>query len=163
MHFGQNRDFVYIFFYTGDRTLIETLKIGVVGFSQTNFNQEKARTLLAQSIQYFQTKFPSKTIEIVSGLTNVGIPKIAYEIAVENNFVTVGISAQQAFKVDCGVFPVDKQIIKGEKFGDESPYFLDYIDCLIRIGGGKQSHQETIEFKEKNDNWQEVLIEKEIE
>lgn len=126
------------------------MKIGVVGFSHENINHDLARTLLRQSFHQLMQRHPhDKPIEIVSGLTNIGIPKIAYEIADELGFITVGISAERALHVKCGIYYVDKQMIEGKEFGDESRVFIDYIDYLIRVGGGKQSHREVEMFVEK--------------
>lgn len=126
------------------------MKIGVVGFSQDNIDESLARNILSQSFQQLIARYPHhEPIEIVSGLTNIGIPKIAYQIADELHFIKVGISAERALHVKCGIYPVDQQIIEGKEFGDESMTFIDYIDCLIRVGGGKQSHREVKLFIEK--------------
>ncbi|MFT7121906.1 MAG: hypothetical protein ACJAZ9_002094 [Neolewinella sp.] len=50
-------------------------------------------------------------------------------------------------KVKSGVCPVDKAILHGEKFGDESAGFVEYVDGLIRVGGGPQSRKEVELFK----------------
>nr|MBP8206580.1 hypothetical protein [Acinetobacter sp.] len=126
------------------------MKIGIVGFSHEEINHEMARSLLLQSFhQLTHRNHHDEPIEIVSGLTNIGIPKIAYQIARELGFITVGISAERALHVKCGIYHVDIQIIEGKSFGDESIIFIDYIDYLIRVGGGKQSHQEVDMFIEK--------------
>ena len=139
------------------------LKIGVVGFSRPQFDHEQATKILKTAIGQFIEQFNANQVEIVSGLTNIGIPKLAYEVAAEQGFVTVGISAKQALKVGCGIFAVDKQIIKGKKFGDESQVFIDYIDCLIRVGGGRQSRKEVEMFQEKTQNDPQLILEYEIE
>ncbi len=128
------------------------MKIGVVGFSQENIDHALARNILLRSFrQLIERNNQDESVEIVSGLTNIGIPKIAYQIADEFGFITVGISAEKALYVKCGIYHVDKQIIEGKDFGDESITFIDYIDHLIRVGGGKQSHQEVDMFIEKCD------------
>jgi hypothetical protein len=83
----------------------------------------------------------------VSGYTNSGVPKIAYELADKFEFTTVGFSVEQALNTRSGVYSVNKVILVGKKFGDESEDFVQYIDGLIRIGGGKQSRKETAMFK----------------
>lgn len=143
------------------------MKIGVVGFSQDNIDHEQAREILMRSFQRLIEKHKHHDpIEIVSGLTNIGIPKIAYQIAEEFGFITVGISAERALHVKCGIYPVDQQMIDGKEFGDESDVFIHYIDYLIRVGGGKQSHQEVNLFIEKcaqrGINVSDVLIEHEF-
>jgi len=130
--------------------LKQTIKYGVVGFSRNQFDQESARQILDKVFQQIKEKHPDKIIEIVSGYTNSGVPKIAYELSEQFGFVTVGFSAKQALKVRSGVYDVKKIILKGEKFGDESEDFVNYIDALIRVGGGKQSRHETELFKKLN-------------
>ncbi|MEM7657013.1 MAG: hypothetical protein AAF399_12845 [Bacteroidota bacterium] len=125
-----------------------SLKYGIVGFSRNQFDQAAARRILKELFVQIQHKHPEKAIEIVSGYTNMGVPKIAYELAEEMGFITVGFSAAQALRVKSGVFPVQKVILEGERFGDESEAFVRYIDALIRVGGGEQSRRETAMFKE---------------
>ena len=104
-------------------------------------------------------------VEIVSGYTNSGIPKIAYELADKYEFKTVGFSAKQALKVSSGTYPVSKVILEGERFGEESHEFINYIDHLIRIGGGPQSRKETELFKREVGSRisESILIEHEVE
>ncbi|CAK8722819.1 MAG: hypothetical protein CDV28_1139 [Candidatus Electronema aureum] len=114
------------------------MKIGVVGYSFNKFDLDLAAKMMRSAFDIFVPKnAESENIEIVSGLTNIGVPRIAYQLADRRNFITVGISAEQAFQVHCGVYPVKKQIIRGINFGDESEVFIRYIDFLIRIGGGR--------------------------
>ncbi len=128
--------------------MTKTIKYGIVGFSRNQFDKQTAFQILNELFSKIKEKHPDKTIEIVSGYTNAGVPKIAYELSDKFGFVTVGFSAQQALKVRSGVYPVKKVILKGERFGDESEDFVRYIDALIRVGGGKQSRHETELFKQ---------------
>ena len=130
----------------------QLIKYGVVGFSRNQFDQQKAYQILETIFEQIRLKHPDKIIEIVSGYTNSGIPKIAYELADKFGFTTVGFSAKQALKVRSGVYSVKKVILKGERFGDESEDFVHYIDALIRVGGGKQSRHETDLFKKLHSN-----------
>ena len=75
------------------------------------------RRLLAEQVENRELKI--KAVEVVSGLTNLGVPKIAYEVAVEMGMKTVGISASRALTSSSGVFSVDKQIIVGQNYGDD--------------------------------------------
>lgn len=124
-----------------------TIKYGIVGFSRDQFDKEAAYRILEELFRQISIKHSDKEIEIVSGYTNMGVPKIAYELADRYGFTTVGYSAGQALKVRSGVYPVKKVILIGKKFGDESNDFVQYIDALIRIGGGRQSRMETEMFK----------------
>ena len=142
-----------------------TIKIGVVGFSQNHFDQNMGLKKLKKIIDQIMTNQNTKKFELVSGYTNSGVPRIAYELADTLGLITVGFSAKQALDASSGVFPVNKQIIVGNKFGDESKAFIQYIDILIRIGGGKQSRHESELFKKKNQgkNLSEILFEEEVE
>lgn len=144
--------------------MTKTIKYGIVGFSIDQFDKKVARQILLDLFQSIKEKHPYDEIEIVSGYTNSGVPKIAYELADLFGFTTVGYSAKQAMSVKSGVYPVDKVILIGELFGDESNDFVQYIDALIRIGGGPQSRHETALFKLKNEaNPDAILIEYELE
>ncbi|MEM7373742.1 MAG: hypothetical protein AAF587_34285 [Bacteroidota bacterium] len=125
----------------------QLIKYGVVGFSRNQFDKQSAYQILDHLFKQIKEKHSHKEIEIVSGYTNAGVPKIAYELADAYGFITVGFSAEQALTVRSGVYPVRKVILKGKKFGDESEDFIRYIDALIRVGGGKQSRKETERFK----------------
>ncbi|EDP94835.1 hypothetical protein U8527_07945 [Kordia algicida OT-1] len=139
------------------------VKYGIVGFSRNQFDKKAARDILQEEFQKIKEKHTEETIEIVSGYTNSGVPKIAYELADEFGFVTVGFSAKQALRVRSGVYPVKKKIIIGNRFGDESEDFIRYIDVLIRVGGGKQSRHETALFKNLHDHKSMDEIVKEFE
>jgi hypothetical protein len=126
------------------------IKYGIVGFSRKDFDQKQAAQILRACFEKIKRKHPNTTVEIVSGYTNTGVPKLAYELANEFGFVTVGFSAQQALEVSCGVYPVQKVVLIGQQFGDESEDFVQYIDALIRVGGGAQSKHEVALFKSIN-------------
>ena len=144
---------------------MNTLKIGVVGFSRSQFDKKAAILQLRNHLEYFVEKYPEHIISVVSGYTNMGVPRLAYQIADDMDLHTVGFSAKQALKVRSGVYPVKEEVIVGEKFGDESAEFIKYIDVLLRIGGGPQSRKEVEMFKEyhKDKNLDNILFEKEID
>ena len=122
------------------------LRIGVVGFSRNQFDKAQARSVLSEQYENLKNEFGY--VEIVSGYTNSGVPKIAYELAGRFGFRTIGFSARQALKVRCGLYPVDDVRLVGSRFGDESEAFVRYIDRLIRVGGGPQSRHEVELFKQ---------------
>jgi hypothetical protein len=126
---------------------IETLNVGIVGYSATQFNIGEAELILME-LFLSAKKNSGIPVNIVSGLTNIGVPKIAYGIAKTYGFYTTGIACSKAFDYEC--FPVDTKIIVGDNWGDESETFLNYIDILVRVGGGKQSLAEVALAKEKN-------------
>lgn len=123
------------------------MRIGVVGFSQRHFDHDAARTHLRRLVTSLLVE--GQAAEIVSGLTNQGVPRLAYELATELGLATVGISAKQALRARAGCFPVTRRILVGERYGDESHSFIAYADVLIRIGGGAQSRREVELFRAK--------------
>lgn len=118
------------------------MKIGVIGYSDKKFDVVEARRLIELGLDTFQA---TSKDEVVSGLTNIGIPKIAYEVATERDMTTVGIACDKAKDYEC--FKVDRKFIIGTEWGDESGHFLKYIDVLIKVGGGVQSVKEFEAFK----------------
>lgn len=140
-------------------------KIGVVGFSRNQFDQKDAAQKLRVIVEQITADKNIATLEIVSGYTNMGVPRLAYLLADELGIATVGFSARQALRVRAGVYPVKKEIIFGKKFGDESDAFVQYIDILIRIGGGPQSRHETELFKKlhADQDLSQILFEEEVE
>ena len=124
------------------------VKIGVVGYSDESvYNHDIAKALVAVALDAVADDTKADEYVLVSGLTDQGIPGIAYRMAEDRGWKTVGLSAKEAKQYDC--FDVDEEIIVGEKFGDESEEFIGYIDYLVRIGGGEQSMKETEMAKKK--------------
>ena len=124
------------------------MRIGFVGYSGQKFDQDKARLLLGRAIDdltpaYFGCapyQIDWQAITIVSGLTRIGIPAIAYDFAYINGCKTMGVACQKALDYEC--YPCDRVHLIGDNWGDESEAFLASIDLLIRIGGGNQSKAE---------------------
>lgn len=121
------------------------LRIGVVGYSTQEFNQDDAKIFIESAFDGIQEKYPNYKMIVVSGLTNLGIPALAYAEAVKRGWKTIGIACKKAVEYD--LFPVDSKIIIGDEWGQESETFLNNIDVLVRVGGGKQSLKETSAFK----------------
>lgn len=116
------------------------MRIGIVGYSAQLFDRDDAERLLRETINEVCHSNQNE-ITIVSGLTNLGIPAVAYKIAFEEEWKTIGIACDRANDFPC--FPCDRVHIIGSNWGDESETFLAAIDVLIRIGGGKQSLAES--------------------
>ena len=125
------------------------VRLGVVGFSAQSFDHEAAKRFLAEGLQRIVDAAQAKPeeMELVSGLTNQGVPRLSYELAVSRGIRTVGISSAKAKRF--ARFPVDRVEYHGKQFGDESPMFIAYITHLLRVGGGKQSRHEVELFKAK--------------
>ncbi len=122
--------------------------VGVVGYCPpTRFDEELAREMIADAYGKIVATYCGRPIDVVSGLTNVGVLKIAYEEAVKRHWTTTGIACAKA--AEHPLFPVDHKFIIGEEWGDESSVFLGSIDLIVRIGNGKQSLRETEEVKKR--------------
>ena len=118
------------------------LKLGVVGYCPpTKFDEVEARRMLNEAYCNVKLDFPNKIVTVVSGLTNVGVLKLAYEEAKNRGWRTAGIACEKARGFEW--FPVDDTpIIIGKNWGEESETFINSIDALVRIGIGPQSIKE---------------------
>ena len=120
--------------------------IGVVGYSGAKFDEETAKTLLETALDLMENIYKNHgEFELVSGLTDMGIPAIAYRIADKKGWKLVGIACELADENPC--YDVDEVIIEGKDWGSESQTFLNRLDVLIRAGGGPQSMDETEKAK----------------
>ena len=121
---------------------MKELNIGVVGYCPpTKFDEVEARRMIVEAYGNIAMRFPEHSFAVVSGLTNVGVLKIAYEEAVKRGWKTIGIACERA--KEHPHFPVDEKTIVGANWGDESPTFVESLDMMVRIGVGKQSIRET--------------------
>lgn len=112
------------------------MRIGVMGYSTTPFDEIKARRLIRT---YFSSVISNRPV-IVSGLSNIGVPGLAYDIARQLGLSTVGIACSKVYTYPC--YPCDEVIIVGDKWGDESTTFVTYCDSFLAVGGGKQTRSE---------------------
>jgi len=117
-------------------------RLGVIGYSGTPFDEKEGRGILKREISLRAIHHPD--LEIVSGLTAIGIPKLAYQVAVDLGLRTVGIACSKAHEYDC--WPCDEIVIMGNEWGAESTIFLSSIHEMIKVGGGKQSAAEFAAF-----------------
>lgn len=116
----------------------DKIRIGIVGYCSKYFDKKDAKAKIEKIIKKIAKN--KLRISIVSGLTNIGIMAIAYKIADENNYETVGYACKKALEME--LFNVDKKHIIGDRWGDESEDFINNIDVLIKAGGGEQSEKE---------------------
>ncbi|GLY74537.1 hypothetical protein [Actinoallomurus iriomotensis] len=120
------------------------IRVGVVGYSGQRFDEDAARELLRKAYAAVRKDYPDQDLTVVSGLTKLGIPKIAYEEAGEH-WLAEGVASGQA--IDFPWSTVDRIRIVGDNWGDESDTFVHGIDVLIRIGGGEQTRAEVLAVK----------------
>jgi len=138
---------------------MSTLNIGVVGYSGTPFDVEEAKRLLNIGLDAVLADNPTATsVNLISGLTDLGIPALAYRIAVERGWETTGVACAKAEKYDC--FAVTTRTIVGNDWGDESQTFLAACDVIVRVGGGKQSLAEVAEFAQSGGKLYEYELER---
>jgi len=118
------------------------LRVGVVGYCPpTVFDEDEARRMIRDAYDKIAELFGDREVVIVSGLTNVGVLKIAYEEATRRGWRTAGIACERAQEHE--LYPVDEKMIVGMNWGDESLTFVANIQAIVRIGVGKQSLRET--------------------
>lgn len=123
-------------------------KIGIVGYSAAKFDEWQARNLLFKVFDDIMSTYGKDEVMIVSGGTMYGIPKLAYFMAARLGYKTGGVICKEG--LDDNLFPtLDELLVEGEHWGDESEKFIDTIDALYRIGGGKQSLKEVEMAKQK--------------
>ncbi|MFY9222919.1 MAG: hypothetical protein WAQ98_09630 [Blastocatellia bacterium] len=127
--------------------MLNELRVGVVGYSSKQFDLQLASQLIKNAFDKVDKEYANHKKIIISGLTDLGIPSLAYKEACKRRWKTIGIACSKATEHKC--FPVDKKIIVGTQWGEESATFLDLIDILIRVGGGEQAKKETDLMKKK--------------
>jgi hypothetical protein len=124
------------------------MRVGLVGYSAQKFDQSKALEYISEAFDVVEELFGAEAPHnLVSGLTNLGIPRIGYMEAERRGWHLVGIACIKAADHDC--YPVHKIELVGRNWGDESETFLDSIDVLICIGGGEQSKREVALARER--------------
>lgn len=116
--------------------------VGAVGYCPpTRFDEDEARRLIKLAYDSIEQQEIEGQPVLVSGLTNVGVLKIAYEEASLRHWPTIGVACKKA--LEHPLYPVTAQIIVGEQWGDESSVFVEMLDAIICIGNGKQSRTES--------------------
>lgn len=128
----------------------KSLYVGVIGFSDDKkFNKNKAKEKIKDAFDKVEAMFSYvDDFYCVSGLTDYGIPALAYREAKKRGWETMGIACEKALDMDR--FPVDYSIIFGKEWGDESGTFLKNIEILVKVGGGEQSEKEFNMAMDKN-------------
>jgi hypothetical protein len=112
--------------------------IGFVGYSAMKFDESKAKEIIHTIFESFND---DEDYVIVSGATNMGIPKLVYEEAENYDMYLMGVMCKDGYT--CELYPCDNILAVGNNWGDESEIFIDLIDELYKIGGGPQSEKET--------------------
>ena len=95
------------------------LRLGVVGYCPpTRFDETKAVGMVQASYNAVMGDFPGWEITVVSGLTNVGVLRLAYEEAKRRGWRTAGVACEKAYALRDQWFPVDEEpLIVGKEWG----------------------------------------------
>ena len=120
--------------------------IGLAGFSGSFKSNERAdseavtsRTLEIMLGEAVDSRSPS-TVYLISGATNLGVPRIGYTLCKRLGCKAVGVTAGSA--ISHAIAPLDYLTVVGKSFGDESEAFVSVLDELWVVGGGRQSRNE---------------------
>lgn len=113
------------------------LSVGFVGYSAPCFSLADAEQLVGEAFAMVQALGPIR--EVVSGLTDMGVPALVYRKADQLGLHTVGLSCQAALAYP--LYPVNETVLIGEDWNDprESQALIERVDVLVKIGGGPQS------------------------
>ena len=110
---------------------------GIVGYSVMEFDK-----ILAQNaVDYILDDLPTGSV-IVTGATKIGIPAMIVASAKKRGIKSIGIMPQEGYET--GLSKVDELVVEGDKWGDESARFIDMIDILYAVGGGRQATKEVL-------------------
>lgn len=132
--------------------MAKEINIGFVGYSDdSKFDISEARNIIDVIFEdientYCTDEYKNTNINIITGGTNLGIPKMIYEKAQQENnkygnwFSLIGVMAKEGYQYE--LYPCDIIFAIGDKFGDESKFFIEHLDVLYKIGGGKQAIEE---------------------
>lgn len=113
------------------------MAVGFVGYSVMEFDRDTASDV----VSYVLDGLPKDAV-VVTGATNIGIPNMVVEMSKKRGLYTIGIMPKDGYKT--GLSDVDELVIEGLHWGDESQKFIDMIDKLYAIGGGRQSTKEIL-------------------
>lgn len=117
------------------------MRVGFVGYSKKEFDEIRAEIITFRIFnEIWGLREKNEPVDIVCGATNTGIHGKVYKMARLCKYNVIGIMCNKGY--DYELLPVDKLIVVGENWGDESETFLNNIDILYRIGGGEQSRKE---------------------
>lgn len=117
--------------------------IGIVGFSgawQDNARPEVKSTVERVINGLFDRVAEPEPVWCVSGATDFGVPAVAYAIAKQRDLYCVGVTAGEAQQFPLAA--LDRLVVVGDRFGDESRVFVDVCDRFWMIGGGSQAETE---------------------
>ena len=79
---------------------------------------------------------------VATGATSTGVLQLTYALCTAGNIGAMSVAPDCALNYELG--PLRYVIPCGRDFGDESDLFVALCDEFVLLGGGKQSHRETL-------------------
>lgn len=127
------------------------LNVGFVGYCPpSKFDENKAKLLIKSAFDEILNDYPNvSTFNLISGVSNVGTLKLAYEEAERRKWNLLGAACKKVAELEW--YPSlrnEDVILIGETWGDESKVFTDLLDIIVRIGGGPISLEECRRVRE---------------
>lgn len=102
---------------------------------------DAAVSALSEQLKALKSKYGEKLI-ISSGATMEGVPKIIYDLCVEQGVPAIGVACAKAFKYPLATMKY--LVVEGQEWGEESASFISLADELVVLGGGGQAKREMI-------------------
>lgn len=102
---------------------------------------DAATVALTEHLRQLKATHGDKLV-LSSGATMEGVPKIIYDVCVQEGIAAMGVACEKAFD-----YPLGKMkylIIEGQDWGAESPTFLKTADEILLLGGGGQAKREAL-------------------
>jgi hypothetical protein len=110
-----------------------TLVVGVIGSRETDVNDDVLFELIDDMFDEIVDEFiidgDFEQIAIASKAIDSGVHKIAFKIAEERGFTTIGLVDGEE---EIPSYPTDEIVVATNDEDDD--FFIDYIDVLIRVG-----------------------------
>lgn len=126
------------------------IRVGLVGYCPpSKFDEDEAANMIRFAFDYLESANPTTSFELVSGWTNVGVLALGYAEAAKRGWSTYGVACKRA--QEHPLFPVDHGMEVGDNWGDESDFFVSFVNCLVRVGGGEQSLAEADAVRRRGD------------
>ena len=139
---------------------MKIIKIGVIGITEKNDPKNTGSyygtvfTMLSCMQNMARKKYGNDVVfELVFGLTDVGVNQCVHDIATNKwkqlgDMKTIGFACSKSSEFP-RLLTVDEKHIVGAESGDESEPFVDFIDALLKIGGGDKETKEWDMFTTK--------------
>ncbi len=118
--------------------------LGVMGYAgpwRDTALKAKAHRRLEIHLREEQERWGPKLM-VSSGATNRGVLRLVYVLCQELEIRAMGVTPAQTLAYPVG--HMEYLLPIGQRYGSESAAFLGSSDAFLLLGGGKQSHQESL-------------------